>query len=121
MATAHFINTRIKAGVWHGDLTGAGQEQPLLQVTHLGQPLPQVNCTYDAAHDVWQVAVPIPAAMIADGVHSFLITDQSGVTLDSFTLIAGAPVAEDLRTEISALRGELEVLKKAFRAHCAES
>ncbi|SIT86153.1 hypothetical protein SAMN05421665_2238 [Yoonia rosea] len=121
MATAHFINTRIKAGVWHGDLTGAGQEHPILQVTHLGQALSEVNYTYNAAHDVWHVAVPIPAAMIADGVQTFLITDQTGTTLDSFTLVAGAPLADDLRTEIAALRAELEVLKQAFRAHCAES
>lgn len=120
MATAHFINTRIKAGVWHGDLTGAGQEQPLLQVTHLGQTLPEVNCTYDTAHDVWHVAVPIPAALIADGVQTFLIANQSGTTLESFTLIAGAPLAEDLRAEISAIRSELEVLKMAFRAHVAD-
>jgi hypothetical protein len=121
MATAHFINTRIKAGVWHGDLTGAGQEQPLLHVTHFGQTLPELNYTYDAAHDVWHVAVPIPTALIADGVQTFLIADQTGTTLDSFTLIAGAPLAEDLRTEIAALRAELEVLKQAFRAHCTES
>ena len=121
MATAHFINTRIKAGIWHGDLTGAGTTTPALQVTHLGNALPDVNCTYDAGHDVWLVAVPIPAALIADGVQTVLISDQSGTTLESFTLIAGAPLAEDLRAEISLLRGELEVLKKAFRQHCAEN
>ncbi|KQI71683.1 hypothetical protein AN191_11910 [Loktanella sp. 5RATIMAR09] len=121
MATAHFINTRIKAGVWHGDLTGAGQEQPLLQVTHLGQALGEVNYTYDAAHDIWHVAIPIPTAFIADGVQTFVIADQTGTTLDSFTLIAGTPLAEDLRAEISSLRGELEVLKTAFRAHCGEN
>jgi hypothetical protein len=121
MATAHFIDTRIKAGIWHGDLTGAGKEPPALRVTHQGDTLAEVNCTYDAGHDVWHVTVPIPAALIADGVQTFLISDQSGTTLESFRLIAGAPLAEDLRAEISLLRGELEVLKKAFRQHCAEN
>ncbi|WP_342069081.1 hypothetical protein [Yoonia algicola] len=121
MTTTHFINTRIKAGIWHGDLIGAGKDPSALQVTHQGDALAQVDCTHDAIQDVWHVTVPIPSALIADGVQTFLISDQSGTILESFTLIAGAPLAEDLRAEISLMRGELEMLKKAFRQHCADN
>lgn len=121
MAALHFINTQIRSGTWHGDLTGAGNTQPALQVTHQGTALPDVAYTYDAGHDVWHVSVPIPAALIADGVQTFVICDATGATLESFTLIAGAPLADDLRAEIMLLRRELEILQKAFRAHCAEN
>ena len=121
MATAHFINTRIKSGIWRGDLTGAGDQSPALQVIHLGTALPDVTCSYDAGHDVWHVAVPIPAALLADGVQTFLICDETGATLESFSIVAGAPLDEDLRAEIGLLRGELEMLKKAFRAHCVDT
>lgn len=121
MATPHFINTQIKAGIWRGDLTGMGQTEPDLRVTHQGTELRDVNCSYDVNQDIWQITVPIPAAMIADGVQTFVVSDASGITLDTFTLIAGEPLADDLRAEISLLRDELDILKKAFRKSCGES
>ena len=116
-----FINTHIKAGVWQGDLVGAGSTPPALKVTHLGTALDGVSCVHDPVHDVWRVTAPIPAALISDGVQTFVISGTDGVTLGSFTIMSGAPLADDLRAEIALLRSELELLQKAFRNHCAES
>ena len=121
MASYQFINAQIKDGVWQGDLTGAGQETPDLQVTHLGQVIDGLSVVHDATHDTWRVRLPLPSNLICDGVQTFLLHDSTGATLTSFSLIVGEPLAEDLHAEIALLRGELEVLKSAFRRHCAES
>ena len=44
-----------------------------------------------------------------------------GTVLDRITLMAGAALDEDIRAEIALLRDELELLKSAFRRHCAET
>ncbi|PJI86282.1 hypothetical protein BC777_2650 [Yoonia maricola] len=116
-----FINAQITAGVWQGDLVGAGSKQPDLHVTHLGQTLDQVTCTRDAKQDVWRVAIPIPSALISDGVQTFVINDDCGSTIGSFAIICGEPLTDDLRAEITLLRSELDLLQKAFRQHCADS
>ena len=41
--------------------------------------------------------------------------------LGSFTLIAGEALGDDLRAEVSLLRAELDMLKRAFRRHCLET
>ena len=116
-----FINTQIRAGVWQGDLVGAGDTEPELRITHLGKTLDGVACLHDSTHNVWRVTVPIPAAAISDGMQTCVITGADGATLGSFTLICGEPLAEDLRAEIALLRSELDLLKKAFRQHCSET
>ncbi|MFO8127860.1 hypothetical protein [Yoonia sp.] len=116
-----FINTKIKAGVWHGDLVDAGDDLPELHATHLGTALDNVTCVRDPAHEVWRVTVPIPAALISDGVQTFVISGADGVTLDSFTLVCGEPLTDDLQAEIAVLRSELDLLQKAFRHHCSET
>lgn len=115
-----FINAHIIAGVWQGDLVGAGADAPDLRVTHLGTALDQVTYDKDTTRDVWRVKVTVPPALISDGVQTFVISTSDGATLDSFSIICGAPLADDLRAEIALLRSELELLQKAFRKHCSE-
>lgn len=118
MGKQTLMNVQIKAGVWRGDLIGAGDTAPQVHVTHLGTSLDGVTCTHDSANDAWRLTVPIPPALINDGVQTFLVQDADGTTLTQFSIVAGDPLADDLRAEIALLRGELEVLKKAFRQHC---
>ena len=66
--------------------------------------------------------MPIPAEAIADGVQTFVITDQiSSERLGYFTLIAGEALGDDMRVEVELLRAELDMLKRAFRRHCVET
>jgi hypothetical protein len=113
--------TRIRAGVWEGILTGAGEVAPKLEVLHLERPLTGVIVTPvpDRAGD-YAVKVPVPADLLSEGVQTFLI-QSGGKKLAHFTIITGVAMEDDLRAEIDLLRAELDMLKRAFRRHCLET
>ena len=114
--------TRIRNGVWEGELTGV-MGQPALEVRHLEADVPAL--TVIALPDrpgAWGVRVPIPLSALTEGVQTFLIRDKtSGETLDHFTIITGVAMEDDLRAEVDLLRAELDMLKRAFRRHCVET
>ncbi|WP_375279340.1 hypothetical protein [Pseudooctadecabacter sp.] len=115
---------RMVEGVWTGALrhTGSSDWQPDIQVTHLDDVLPGVDVVEDRVEEHWLVSVPVPAEKIADGVQTFVISDaRSDTVLGSFSIVAGDALAEDIRAEMSLLRAELDMLKKAFRRHCVET
>lgn len=114
--------TRLFAGVWEGILSGAGTELPKLRVTHLGKDVEGVEVKDSKDVNGWLVHVPVPVHLMSDGVQTFLITDaETGATLNSFTLLFGEVLAEDIRAEMGLLREELDLLKSAFRRHCVET
>lgn len=121
MSVLTLTKTSLIAGVWQGILTGyAGEEPPRLRVSHLNQTLDGIALQADQGQ--WTVRIPIPADRISDGVHSFVISDEkTGTVLDSFAIIAGDALAEDIRAEMDLLRAELDMLKRAFRRHCVET
>lgn len=113
--------TRLYAGVWEGVLAGTGAV-PKLRVTHLGVAVEGVEVMQAKGVKGWLVHVPVPAALMSDGVQTFVIADaETGATLNSFTLLFGEALAEDIRAEMSLLREELDLLKSAFRRHCVET
>ena len=66
--------------------------------------------------------VPVPSRLISDGVQTFLINDmEAGETIGDFALLSGDALAHDIRVEMSLLREELDLLKRAFRRHCLET
>jgi len=68
------------------------------------------------------VRLPIPAAILSEGVQTILFRDPaSGETLARLTRVTGVPLEEDLRAELDLLRAELDMLKRAFRRHCVET
>ena len=117
--------TRIRAGVWEGLLTSHTERPspPDIEVRHLELPLDGVTVTL--AHGMtktWAVRVPIPVDVLSDGVQTFLIHARpGGEKLESFTIITGAALEDDIRAEIDLLRAELDMLKRAFRRHCLET
>lgn len=124
MSDLTLTKTRLFEGVWEGQLTyeGEGNIQPEIEVTHLGQTIGNVQVTENEAAGHWVVRVPIPAAVIMDGVQTFLIRDKrADVTLDSFALMSGDALGYDIRAEMTLLREELDMLKRAFRRHCLET
>jgi hypothetical protein len=112
--------TCIANGVWEGVLTGAiGADA--LEASHQGQRLEGLTVTPVAGQSgSHAVKLPIPATVLSEGVQTVLL-QAGGEVLASFTLIAGVPLEEDLQAEISLLRAELDLLKKAFRRHVAET
>ncbi len=117
--------TGIQAGIWEGVIErapGSGNDgAPTIEVQHLGQPVHSFSVT-SAGGDRWQLRIAIPPDVLCDGVQVFLILDAAtGDKLDTFTIVTGEPLEDDIRAEVSLLRAELDMLKRAFRRHCLES
>ena len=111
-------------GVWAGLLTRVSPDDapPAIEVMHRDQPVPDVTVAPGSEADIWHLNVPVPTYAIAEGVHSFTITDaRDGTQLGHFTLMAGEAMTDDIRAEIDLLRAELDMLKRAFRRHCVET
>ena len=124
MTDVTLTKTRLFEGVWEGVLTHRGDVafKPEIEVTHLQTPVGGVEVIEKPDDAVWVVRVPIPAEVIADGVQTFLIKDKrSGETLNSFALLSGEALSDDIRAEVALLREELDLLKRAFRRHCLET
>jgi len=124
MSDLTLTKTRLFEGVWEGILTSdaEGNMQPEIEVTHLQQTVPDVQVIENREARHWVVRVPIPAALISDGVQTFLINDaRAGETLGSFALLSGDALSYDIRAEVTLLRDELDMLKRAFRRHCLET
>ena len=97
-------------------------KQPDLGVTHLDKPLGELKLKETGEPSQWSLRIPIPVELIGDGAQTFLIFDKdTGETLDSFTIIAGDAVTDDIRAEVALLRAELDMVKRAFRRHCVET
>jgi hypothetical protein len=125
MSDLILTKARLTEGVWTGVLTrkSTGTEAPRIEVLHLQQPLEGVEIrplTGEAG--AWSLHVPVPARLISDGVQTFLVNDvETGETIGDFALLSGDALAHDIRVEMSLLREELDLLKRAFRRHCLET
>lgn len=123
---SHFTLTKTSLfeGVWQGVLESDAQinDQPNIQVTHLEKAISGVQLAKNTEADHWVLRIPIPPEHLSDGVQVFLISDvKSGETLGSFSVLAGEALGDDIRSEITLLREELDMLKRAFRRHCLET
>ncbi len=122
---SEFTLTRqnIKAGKYIGILSTRARVKapPKIAVRLLDAVLGDAQVTADETRDrTWNVEAAIPASVLNEGVQTFVLHEQvSGDTLDSFAIVAGTPLQDDLRAEMALLRGELEMLKKSFRKHTA--
>ena len=68
----------------------------------------------------YELSVPIPSEAIAKGVHTVIISlVGSSDVLAKIPIVAGDVLSEDIRAEVSLLREELDLLKRAFRRHCS--
>jgi len=119
MSELQCTNGKIHHGVWHGVFVGS-DTQPDLEVRHLDRTISEISISQGEGH--WSVQVPIPSDAISDGVHNFAVFNKAdGQAIADFTLVAGEPLGDDIRTEVELLRAELDMLKRAFRRHCVET
>ncbi|WP_305970207.1 MULTISPECIES: hypothetical protein [unclassified Mameliella] len=123
MSVFTLTKTGFRDGLWEGLLVRQqGSEQAPEIVASFGdRPVHGVTLTDATEPGRWVVEVPVPVEALGDGVSTVLIRDARDETvLDSFTLIAGEALSEDIRAEVSLLRAELDLLKRAFRKHCRD-
>ncbi|MDA0720220.1 MAG: hypothetical protein O2994_00870 [Proteobacteria bacterium] len=105
--------SQLRAGIWEFAVTCTAT--PDLIASHEGQVLPDLRCTQGSGPDRWQCSLPVPAAILNDGLQTIVIRSADGITIGSLAILSGAALADDIRAEIGLLRNELDLLKAAFR------
>lgn len=112
-------------GLWQGLITGVlpnSDHLPMFDVTLHGEPVDTFQVCQSQDTDELHLHISIPPSAVGAGAHSFVITEhEKSEVLARFTLIGGDLVDQDLRAEIDLLQAELDLLKRAFRRHYAES
>ncbi len=112
--------TRIANGVWEGVLTGAIATPPV-EALHQGQAIEGLTVTaIPGQAGSHAVRLPLPPAILSEGVQTVILRAGDEV-LHHLTLVVGVPLEEDIRAEVSLLRAELDLLKRAFRRQSAET
>lgn len=119
MASMVLTKTRLAGGVWEGLLSGRFDTPPALRVRHHDQLIAEAET--EASDHGWFVRFRVPADRLSDGVQTFVIEDATtGDALAHETIVAGDVSDHALEDEVMLLRAELDMLKRAFRRHCAE-
>ena len=104
MSEVTLTRMRLAEGVWEGLLSTHASAVPRLRLRHRDE------------------LVGEPETVAADGIQTFVIEDATtGDALAHETIFAGELIEDDIRAEVSLLRAELDLLKRAFRRHCSES
>ncbi|MCT4331602.1 hypothetical protein MU516_01820 [Paracoccus sp. YLB-12] len=124
-----FDNHGIKGGVWSGRLRDMPPPARVC-VTCMGEVIAEAALA-DDADGGHQVRVDLPGSLISDGIVTLvLVADQGGpgdpvgadaIHLHHQSLVTGKPLDQDLVAELSALRAEMELLKREFRRFAFEA
>ena len=124
MSAYSLTKTQFRESLWEGLVTAEvkGALPPEIVVTLQDKAVAGVEVHDTGDEGRWLLRVPVPPEAVGDGVQTFLILDgSSDEVLESFTLIAGEALGDDIRAEVDLLRAELDMLKRAFRRHCLET
>lgn len=119
-----FESRGLKGGLWRGRLTHPqGAPARIILIQH-GEVLAEGRMTPDG-DDASLIEVDLPRDVLSDGVQTLLLRADAGASggephpdaelLARMPLLAGHPLDEDLTTEITALRAELELMKRELR------
>lgn len=112
------VQGRIAGGVWEGVVEA--DTAPLVEALHMGRAVEGVEVRPVAGKaGQFSLRVPIPAWALNEGVQSFVV-QAGGEKIASFAIVAGEALDEDIRAEVSLLRAELDLLKRAFQRHVRE-
>ncbi len=122
MSELSLTKTRLNAGRYEGVLTCTGTP-PIIEAVHLDRVIGNMSLSEMTKHPGHHIAsIDLPTDLLSDGVQSVhLRSAADGEVLDRISILAGDPLEEDLRAEITMLRDELDLLKRAFRRHCVET
>jgi len=113
MPEPSLTNVTLQDGVFQA--TFVGGEDGDIDIWCDGETLDTVSLT---AGDVrWDV----PSTVLGLGVRTLTFATKQGSVLYTLVLRAGSAIEGDLAEDVALLRAELDLLKSAFRRHCAET
>lgn len=126
MSEVTLTRMRLAEGVWEGLLSTHASAVPRLRLRHrdelVGEPETVAADGAPKGSGRWLVRFRLPVDRLSDGIQTFVIEDATtGDALAHETIFAGELIEDDIRAEVSLLRAELDLLKRAFRRHCSES
>lgn len=114
------VPVRILGGVWEGRLSGpGGTAPPEIAVWWRGEEVARAEIGPEV-QGVFPVRFEIPVKIVADGTQTLLVGQPGKAPLCKASFCFGDVLEDDLSAEVSSLRAELDLLKKAFRRHCVE-
>ncbi len=121
MSAVTVTGTTLRSGVWHGQARVEGLDAaPDLTAWSGDMALPALELKPEG-DGLWALKLAVPSEVLSDGLQTIVIRDEgSGDAVGSFTILAGAVLDEDIRSEVALLRAELDMLKRAFRRHMNE-
>lgn len=124
MSQNELVTSQIAAGKWQGVIRtedptfGASACRLLLDGRELGTVRVAKAPAGQGGEEFWELEADIPAEAIDEGLVTFVILREGDDSpLASFSILAGEPLAPDIRVELDLLRAELDLLKRAFRRH----
>jgi len=85
----------LRNGIWSGRLEGSA-DAPNVIATYQGVEIADMSVT-PISGNIWSLELPLPLEMLSDGVHSCVISLETGEKIGDFTVIAGEVLADDLR------------------------
>ena len=108
-------NVSLRDGTYSARVKAEDGPAPELSLLHQGAPLPELTVT-DRGHGYWDVACPLPARLLTDGVQTLHLTQGRGESpLHSLAISVGSTLDGDLVAEVALLRDELEIVKHSLR------
>lgn len=122
MTAVNLTRIRLNAGRYEGVLV-ADEAPPVIEALHLERVIGTAEVApIKGKRGQFTLSFDLPATVLSDGVQVIsLRSAENEEVLDRITVLSGDPLEEDLRAELALMREELELLKRAFRRHCAET
>ncbi|WP_111558197.1 hypothetical protein [Paracoccus sediminilitoris] len=125
-----FDSHGLKGGLWRGRLTHPQGAPARITLILNGEIMAEGRMTADG-EDASLVEVDLPHEVLSEGMQTLLLRAEAGdagseahpdtALLARMPLLAGRPLDEDLTAEITALRAELELVKRELRRFAANS
>lgn len=108
----------LTGGVFEAKLLGATAETRI-EIWAQAQQVGSADCVAVEGGTVLRWAVP--SDLLTLGVQSIAFAERDQPPIYTLLVRAGTAVEGDLADDVALLRAELDLLKSAFRRHCAET
>lgn len=125
-----FDSHGLKGGLWRGRLTHPQGAPARITLILNGEVMAEGRMTADG-EGASLVEVDLPHEVLSEGMQTLLLRADAGESgaeahpdaelLARLPLLAGRPLDDDMTAEITALRAELELVKRELRRFAANS